>query len=45
RKLENSINVGKGVDYILNCYNFDGGFGIRPGSESHAGQILFGLFC
>ncbi|VIO88943.1 Uncharacterized protein BM_BM14698 [Brugia malayi] len=38
-KLENSINVGKAVDYILNCYNFDGGFGTRPGSESHAGQV------
>ena len=22
----------------LSCMNFDGGFGCRPGSESHAGQ-------
>uniref|UniRef100_A0A1I8E905 Geranylgeranyl transferase type-2 subunit beta n=1 Tax=Wuchereria bancrofti TaxID=6293 RepID=A0A1I8E905_WUCBA len=39
RKLGNSINVGKAVDYILSCYNFDGGFGTKPGSESHAGQV------
>ncbi|KAM3728342.1 Geranylgeranyl transferase type-2 subunit beta [Dirofilaria immitis] len=37
-RLENSINVGKAIDFVLHCYNFDGGFGARPGSESHAGQ-------
>ncbi|KAM3728344.1 putative geranylgeranyl transferase type-2 subunit beta [Dirofilaria immitis] len=38
-RLENSINVGKAIDFVLHCYNFDGGFGARPGSESHAGQV------
>ncbi|CAG9535254.1 unnamed protein product [Cercopithifilaria johnstoni] len=38
-KLENSINIEKAVDFILLCYNFDGGFGRKPGSESHAGQV------
>ncbi|KAL3990338.1 Geranylgeranyl transferase type-2 subunit beta [Acanthocheilonema viteae] len=38
-KLENSINIEKAIDFILLCYNFDGGFGRRPGSESHAGQV------
>lgn len=33
------INVEKAVEFILKCYNFDGGFGTRPGSESHAGQV------
>ncbi|MCP9263093.1 Geranylgeranyl transferase type-2 subunit beta [Dirofilaria immitis] len=27
------------IDFVLHCYNFDGGFGARPGSESHAGQV------
>lgn len=35
----NAVNVNKAVDFILSCYNFDGGFGTRPGSESHAGQV------
>eukprot|EP00043_Microstomoeca_roanoka_P022833 m.257174 g.257174 ORF g.257174 m.257174 type:complete len:329 (-) comp23872_c0_seq1:184-1170(-) len=33
------INVDKAVSYILKCLNFDGGFGVGPESESHAGQI------
>uniref|UniRef100_H2ZE28 Geranylgeranyl transferase type-2 subunit beta n=1 Tax=Ciona savignyi TaxID=51511 RepID=H2ZE28_CIOSA len=33
------INVAKTVEFILSCMNFDGGFGCRPGSESHSGQI------
>lgn len=35
------IDVEKAVQYVLSCYNFDGGFGTRPGSESHAGQVRF----
>lgn len=35
----NAVDVDKAVDYVLRCQNFDGGFGTRPGSESHAGQI------
>ncbi|EFC36107.1 predicted protein, partial [Naegleria gruberi] len=34
------INVEKTVDYVLSCQNFDGGFGVCPGAESHAGQIF-----
>jgi len=33
------VNVEKAIEYVLSCYNFDGGFGTRPGSESHAGLI------
>ena len=25
--------------HVLRCHNFDGGFGTRPGSESHAGMV------
>jgi hypothetical protein len=38
-----AINVSKAVDFVLSCMNFDGGFGCRPGSESHSGQVWFGL--
>ncbi|KAI3374703.1 hypothetical protein L3Q82_021274 [Scortum barcoo] len=34
-----TVNVDKAVEFVLSCMNFDGGFGCRPGSESHAGQI------
>ena len=34
-----AINLQKAVEYVLLCMNFDGGFGCRPGSESHAGQV------
>ncbi|TRY84156.1 hypothetical protein DNTS_026052 [Danionella cerebrum] len=33
------IKMEKAVEFVLSCMNFDGGFGCRPGSESHAGQI------
>lgn len=33
------IDVDKAVEFVLSCMNFDGGFGCRPGSESHAGQV------
>ena len=33
-----AINVEKAIEFVLSCMNFDGGFGCRPGSESHAGQ-------
>ncbi|RLV84892.1 Geranylgeranyl transferase type-2 subunit beta [Meyerozyma sp. JA9] len=28
------------VEFILQCYNFDGGFGMVPGAESHAAQVF-----
>jgi len=34
-----AINVEKATEFVMSCMNFDGGFGCRPGSESHAGQI------
>ena len=33
------IDLSKAVTFVCSCMNFDGGFGTRPGSESHAGQI------
>ena len=39
-KLETAdIDLDKAVSFVESCMNFDGGFGTRPGSESHAGQI------
>jgi len=29
----------KAVEFIKSCQNFDGGFGSRPGAESHGGLI------
>lgn len=34
------VDVGKAVEYVASCANFDGGYGSRPGAESHAGQIF-----
>ena len=34
-----AIDVEKAVEFIASCMNFDGGFGSKPGSESHAGLI------
>lgn len=34
------INVSAAVAHIKACQNFDGGFGVMPGAESHAGQIF-----
>lgn len=33
--------MDKAVEFVLSCMNFDGGFGCRPGSESHAGQVRY----
>lgn len=32
--------VAPAVKFILRCENFDGGFGMIPGSESHAAQVF-----
>lgn len=37
-----AIDVEKAIEFVLSCMNFDGGFGCRPGSESHAGQVIQG---
>lgn len=34
-----AIDIEKAVEFVLKCMNFDGGFGSKPGSESHAGLI------
>lgn len=34
-----AINVDKAVEFVKSCMNFDGGFGSRPLSESHAGLV------
>ena len=33
------VDVSKSVEYIQQCANFDGGYGVSPGAESHSGQI------
>lgn len=33
------VDMNKAVDYIVSCANFDGGYGVSPGTESHSGQI------
>jgi geranylgeranyl transferase type-2 subunit beta len=34
------VDVSKAVAHIQACANFDGGYGVSPGAESHAGQIF-----
>ncbi|KAH7170690.1 terpenoid cyclases/protein prenyltransferase alpha-alpha toroid [Dactylonectria macrodidyma] len=34
------IDVDKAVSHIAACANFDGGYGVGPGAESHSGQIF-----
>lgn len=33
------VDVSKAVEHVQACANFDGGYGVGPGAESHAGQI------
>lgn len=40
-----TIDVNQAVEFVLSCMNFDGGFGSRPGSESHAGNIYIFTNC
>lgn len=32
------VNTEKTAEWIKKCQNFDGGFGLIPGAESHAAQ-------
>ncbi|KAI1335618.1 terpenoid cyclases/protein prenyltransferase alpha-alpha toroid [Xylariaceae sp. FL0016] len=34
------VDVDKAVGHIAACANFDGGYGVNPGDESHSGQIF-----
>jgi len=33
------VNIEKAIEHVQACANFDGGYGVGPGAESHAGQI------
>ena len=33
------MDTDKTAEFVYSCMNFDGGFGSRPGAESHAGLI------
>lgn len=39
-KMTHLVNMDKAVDYVVACANFDGGYGVSPGAESHSGQIF-----
>ncbi|KAL8828798.1 MAG: hypothetical protein Q9191_002385 [Dirinaria sp. TL-2023a] len=39
-KMTTLVDFSKAVTYVQSCANFDGGYGVRPGAESHAGQIF-----
>ncbi|KAJ9626258.1 Rab geranylgeranyltransferase [Taxawa tesnikishii (nom. ined.)] len=34
------VDVQKAVEHVRSCANFDGGYGLGPGAESHSGQIF-----
>ncbi|KAL4910791.1 hypothetical protein BDW74DRAFT_141883 [Aspergillus multicolor] len=34
------VDVPKAVSYVQKCENLDGGYGVTPGAESHAGQVF-----
>ncbi|KAI9843930.1 MAG: hypothetical protein M1838_002397 [Thelocarpon superellum] len=34
------VDVSAAVAYVQSCANFDGGYGLSPGAESHAGQVF-----
>lgn len=34
------IDLTAAIDHIKACQNFDGGFGVAPGAESHSGQVF-----
>jgi geranylgeranyl transferase type-2 subunit beta len=34
------VDVGKAVQHVHSCANFDGGYGTSPGAESHSGQVF-----
>jgi geranylgeranyl transferase type-2 subunit beta len=38
--LTSCVDVPLAVRYLRACENFDGGYGVSPGAESHAGQIF-----
>ncbi|KAL8719727.1 MAG: hypothetical protein Q9225_003297 [Loekoesia sp. 1 TL-2023] len=39
-RLRSLVDMSKAISYVQACANFDGGYGVSPGAESHAGQIF-----
>lgn len=37
---KDTIDVEKAIDWLVKCQNYDGGFGLMEGCESHAGQVF-----
>lgn len=35
-----AVDVDAAIAFLAACQNWDGGFGVRPGAESHAGQAF-----
>lgn len=33
-------DVGKAIEHVQACANYDGGYGVDPQAESHAGQVF-----
>lgn len=38
-EMMSSVDVDLAISHIQSCKNFDGGYGAKPGAESHAAQI------
>ena len=34
------VNLDKAVAHVQACANFDGAYGVKPGAESHSGQVF-----
>ena len=34
------VNLDKAIAHVQACANFDGAYGVRPGAESHSGQVF-----
>lgn len=34
------VDVDKAAAHVASCANFDGGYGVSPGAESHSGQVF-----
>lgn len=46
KRMEQSIDVDKAVKFVMSCCNqTDGGFGSKPGAESHAGESWIFIIC
>ena len=39
-QLTSLIDLPRAISHIQACANFDGGYGVSPGAESHAGQVF-----